>query len=783
MSPEFAGVQIPDGYRVEQYGQAGCPDADALIAFWVGQGTFDAQTAAQRVHEALFVTVGPGEEVAGVATVSLQHSRQLRLSFWHYAVVVGAAHRRRHLSRAMTRSALAHLEERWVSGQDRRGSGFVLEFQNKALLSHFRQPAQDGYVFVGLNRGGHPLAVRYFPGATAAPPPAAPQPASAPAPARAAPVEGAGPGTGPVFVVAPPGSGGIALRDTLASSPDLEVRVPDAAPHPRDRGWEDDRLEADDASAEAIERLRTALGGDRRALVHRPADVFQVPFLHAAFPDATFVYLYRDPSQSVPAALAAWESGWDASYPDLPGWDGPPWSFALVPGWRSLRGLPLAEVVAAQWEAATPALVRDQRRLPAERWSVVDYADLTADPGAEVSRLGRFAGFEAGGGEAPEPPPPDNAPLSPTGEITSALERTADTAEVARTLFASAPPVTRPGAGVAEAQPAAESPPTGVASASLTQVLAGIRSTVLAAAPGAGTVSVIRRAGASVHTAFAPFARPAALAFHEGVLAVGTRGGVTTYHDVPAAGQRLSGTMARDACFIPLGSHYTGEVGLRDMAFAEGRLWLVAGRFSCLATLDGRNSFVPRWLPPFVTELAGDDRCHLNGLCVVDDAPRYVTALGATDVQQGWKQDREAGGVVVDVPSGEVVASGLHLPHAPRWHRDRLWLLESGRGALGTVDIASGSFEPVAELPGFPRALALHESLAFVGVSAHRDRDQDDCGVWVVDIDAGRVVAFVRFETGVDEVTAVHVLAGSAYAAIAGPETDAALNSFLLPDG
>ncbi len=167
---------------------------------------------------------------------------------------------------------------------------------------------------------------------------------------------------------------------------------------------------------------------------------------------------------------------------------------------------------------------------------------------------------------------------------------------------------------------------------------------------------------------------------------------------------------------------------------------------------------------------------------MVDGAPRYVTALGATDAPAGWSDGGDAGGVAVDVPSGEVVASGLRLPHAPRWHRDRLWLLESGRGALGTVDVESGSFETVAELPGFPRALAFHEGLAFVGVSAHRDRDDRDCGVWVVDLDSGRVVAFLSFQSGVDEVAAVHVLAGSAYAAIAGPDTDAALNSFLLPD-
>jgi hypothetical protein len=49
--------------------------------------------------------------------------------------------------------------------------------------------------------------------------------------------------------------------------------------------------------------------------------------------------------------------------------------------------------------------------------------------------------------------------------------------------------------------------------------------------------------------------------------------------------------------------------------------------FSCLCTLDGRHSFVPRWRPPFITSLAAEDRCHLNGMAMADGAPKYVTAL------------------------------------------------------------------------------------------------------------------------------------------------------------
>ena len=43
----------------------------------------------------------------------------------------------------------------------------------------------------------------------------------------------------------------------------------------------------------------------------------------------------------------------------------------------------------------------------------------------------------------------------------------------------------------------------------------------------------------------------------------------------------------------------------------------------------------PRWRPPFVSALAPEDRCHLNGLGLVDGRPKYVTALGETDTAGG----------------------------------------------------------------------------------------------------------------------------------------------------
>src|SRR5262249_24706681 len=157
----------------------------------------------------------------------------------------------------------------------------------------------------------------------------------------------------------------------------------------------------------------------------------------------------------------------------------------------------------------------------------------------------------------------------------------------------------------------------------------------------------------------------------------------------------------------------------------------------------------------------GDDRCHLNGLAIAEGRPRYVTALGETDTANGWRANKPRGGVLMEMNSGEVISRGLSMPHSPRWHDSRLWLLESGPGLLVLVDPATGRRQPVAELPGFARGLALHGPYAFVGLSKIRQtsvldgvplaqrREQLQCGVAAVDLRSGRVIALLEFQTAV----------------------------------
>jgi uncharacterized protein (TIGR03032 family) len=216
--------------------------------------------------------------------------------------------------------------------------------------------------------------------------------------------------------------------------------------------------------------------------------------------------------------------------------------------------------------------------------------------------------------------------------------------------------------------------------------------------------------------------------------------------------------------------HVTGHVDIHEMAFAGNDCWYVNTLFSCLCTLDTEHSFGRAG--GALRSGYAPDRCHLNGLAMGDGRPRYLTALGESNVCEGWRENKRTGGVVLDVESGEIVARGLSMPHSPRLYRGRLWVLESGRGALSTVDPVSGRVETVAQVPGFTRGLDFVGPIAFIGLSQLRssnpftdipltDQNPDrSSGVWAVNVETGQTVAFLRFSASVEEIFAVQALPG-----------------------
>ena len=82
---------------------------------------------------------------------------------------------------------------------------------------------------------------------------------------------------------------------------------------------------------------------------------------------------------------------------------------------------------------------------------------------------------------------------------------------------------------------------------------------------------------------------------------------------------------------------------------ADGKPVFINTLFSCLATVSDTHSFKPLWQPSFISDLQPEDRCHLNGLAMKDGAPAYVTAISTTNVNEGWREHRQSGGVVIDI--------------------------------------------------------------------------------------------------------------------------------------
>lgn len=343
---------------------------------------------------------------------------------------------------------------------------------------------------------------------------------------------------------------------------------------------------------------------------------------------------------------------------------------------------------------------------------------------------------------------------------------------------------------------ASESPFRSVATSSFAQILHQLGISLAVTTYQSGRVVLLRTANATtLNTHFRMFRSPMGVALAHNRLAIGCEREIWDYHNMPEVGRKLEPPELHDACFVPRNVHYTGDIRIHEIGFAaDGELWAVNTRFSTLCTVDRDHSFVPRWRPPFITHLAPEDRCHLNGMTMAGGAVRYVTALGETNTAGGWREAKASGGIVMEVPSGRIVLRGLSMPHSPRIHNEHFWLLESGRGEINRADLASGAVETIAELPGFTRGLAFAGPFAFVGLSQVRESnifggipltdrvEERRCGVWIIDLRTRGIVGFLQFEGDVREIFDVQVLPRMRYPELLEPDDALVGVSYVLPD-
>ena len=249
------------------------------------------------------------------------------------------------------------------------------------------------------------------------------------------------------------------------------------------------------------------------------------------------------------------------------------------------------------------------------------------------------------------------------------------------------------------------------------------------------------------------------------------------------------GPAGSDAYYAPRMSYFTGDLDIHDVGLdKDGQPIFVNTLFNCLARPSATKSFEAIWSPSFISRLAAEDRCHLNGLAMVDGEPGFVTAVSESDIFNGWRGHRQDGGVVINVTTNEIVCRGLSMPHSPRWHEGRLWLHNSGQGEFGYVDFKKGEFVPVAFCPGYLRGLDFINGHAVVGLSLPRDNKtfsglalnerlkeqkiEPIAGLYFINLKSGDVVHSITFKGIVTEMYDVNVIKNIKQPSAIGPTSE-----------
>jgi len=291
------------------------------------------------------------------------------------------------------------------------------------------------------------------------------------------------------------------------------------------------------------------------------------------------------------------------------------------------------------------------------------------------------------------------------------------------------------------------------------------------------------------------FPRPMGLAVSADArtLLMATQAQIFRFDNVLSAGERQG---QFDAVYTPRQTWITGDLDIHDIALGANGPVFANTLFNCLATVSEGHSFRPLWKPPFITKLAAEDRCHLNGLAVGEDsAPAFATAVSRSDASDGWRDRRQDGGVLLDIATGDAVVEGLSMPHSPRWHDGKVWMLNSGTGEFGWVDAQAGTFNPITFCPGYARGLTMFGTHAVIGLSLPRDnqtfqglalddalqqRDTEPrCGLLIVDVTSGDIIHWVRIEGVITELFDVAFLKGvrcPSAIGLKGPEINRVLN-------
>ena len=306
------------------------------------------------------------------------------------------------------------------------------------------------------------------------------------------------------------------------------------------------------------------------------------------------------------------------------------------------------------------------------------------------------------------------------------------------------------------------------------QLLAQMKCSLIFTTYQAGQLGWIGQTKSQLQFGFSKFNKPMGLTRTASGISLATKNEIWNFRGERALATQIEPLGQYDLALLCRSSHITGPVMTHDIVFGNGKLIIVNTLCNCLATIDEAWSFVPQWKPPFIADTTPGDRCHLNGLALDDrqSAPAYVTMHAATSELGQWRENKRAGGVVMDVQANEILAANLSMPHSPRVQNNQLYLLNSGEGQLLRINRHTGEKDIIAELPGFTRGLDVVGSTAFVGLSRIREtavfgglsiaqkHEELQCGIAVVNLVSGNTEAFCWFEPPINELFSIAALPG-----------------------
>lgn len=226
-----------------------------------------------------------------------------------------------------------------------------------------------------------------------------------------------------------------------------------------------------------------------------------------------------------------------------------------------------------------------------------------------------------------------------------------------------------------------------------------------------------------------------------------------------------------DALYMPRATYHIGQLDIHDLSWGDKGLYAVNTLFSCIISIDDNYNFTPYWTPPFIDGLKSEDRCHLNGMVMVNGKPKYATAFNRGNSYQSWRERVTTDGVLMDVDTGDILLENLLMPHSPRMFEGNLYLLFSATGEIVKVDTEKGTYETVTRLNGFVRGMAYYKNFLFVGLSKLRQNSSTfakleiakkslQAGIMIIHLPTGSIYGEIKYQASVDEIYDIQVLPG-----------------------